>query len=457
MVKKFDEKLLVYLLNKIASTNQYDVKKTLQNIHQALSNGYTLNSEQSQFLSMSLIGCIEFNNKNSDIIRWCLNIITLIPKNNSRIQHDQILKIIKPYESNNDVIISGISTLSTFKQLSYKDIQKQLNVENTQLINIASLLANKNQFDINNLPIINPEKDNPYLLKAFLILLPKICNNSRILNVLLGNKTIENTLLSLTQNDESSVRQYAFCSLSETTQNITANFTPNLISSITDDNTLEWAVKYCAKLAYSQPEFRDIISEFANSDIVNIRYGLSSGLINVIYPSLENLIIKWFIEENNIEIKINLIRHMTNFSYNMTYQNFILEILQENTYSKIIEIYSQGTPVWQIIQKNKEENFNMSFKLQNSGSINISGNNNIVGNNNNIINNNIDSILNDLTKIQDDQLSTIIEQINMYKNKQINSSSLKNFLSMTNIKNIISSVNGVEDIISKLYQLLPPM
>lgn len=130
----------------------------------------------------------------------------------------------------------------------------------------------------------------------------------------------------LNNHDDKLVQQYSVWAISENPHLAVSDLGVKIIDIESfQPNVKKWLYRLLASDTDHASQNRDILSVGSNDDDINVRQNLASGLADSYFPELEDIILPWFANETDQEIKSLLLEHMATFSEKCNeYENSVM-------------------------------------------------------------------------------------------------------------------------------------
>ncbi|MCB1563866.1 MAG: hypothetical protein KDJ75_09855, partial [Alphaproteobacteria bacterium] len=313
-----------YILHMLLRGGDEQQEIYLEKICSLINKGIIL---QDRGFGVAVKGLLQSSNKR--VRRWAFNAIALMGQRNGRSFVPAVENAVK--QSMDDPILLAYAVAALFS-VTNDDVQtfKFLNdngipVEGALLV-ASARFSQECAADLSKRKIDIDTADEAVLQNtAILVGVEKVPDG-----VFSDRHPYKAVIGKLNNHDDKLVQQYSVWAISENPHLTVSDLGIKIIDIESfPPNVKKWLYRLLASDTDNASQNRDILTIGSNDDDVDIRQNLASGLAESYFPELEDIVLPWFADEKDEEIKSLLLEHMATFSGKSNeYENSVMVAYQ---------------------------------------------------------------------------------------------------------------------------------
>ena len=310
---------------------------------------------------------------------WALNALSCV--GNFEYSGNVIIGATQNYGESKQVLVSAASCIYSLCRDAEKVVRTKTHIDPNTAYLAACRVSSWENLSFPPPPILI-DTALPDDLKSALILVGTERAPPALFHPHHTNKRI---IEELFKHDDPIVRQYCFWALCE---NDTFDFMslPSNMKNIGNlsDNVRVWAYHLAGKYDLDLPRRLELLKDCSRDAYPKARLGLAKGIKGSYFDGLENIVVDWFQDEVDAEVRLRLLEHMALFSEEtLLYDDYVCSFygsgqLSAHEKEHILEAASQKAlyPKLKKIMGQSDPMFDFGFDGRTLVSVNIGGNNN---------------------------------------------------------------------------------
>ncbi|WP_051679779.1 CHAT domain-containing protein [Pseudorhizobium marinum] len=283
-------------------------KVALQDLSRRYRNGDKLNAEGRNSFEKTINGIV-LSDSDRKVVRWCLNALARLGTRQGSSKY--VVAAMRQYEEEPEIVAAAIAALSHMYHGTLDAVPELAVLDPSIRILAAMQTTNVNKLNISNLTIDIEKADKEVLKLALLV----VGLNRDIQNLLHPRHSNGAIVRQLGQHDDPIVRQYSVWSVMENRRLTLADLGIPFDTIGTQPANVQAKLLQLAAERETDPRVRhQIIHEGTFNDFPEARLGLAKGLVHSYYEGLEDLTIRWYDVEENLDVLGLVAEHFARFS-----------------------------------------------------------------------------------------------------------------------------------------------
>lgn len=324
IVRVLDDIVVDYLKSQLETGDPARTKKALQEICKHYRDGYRVHPVKLPGLEQSVVGLLYTQGGDEKVRRWALNTLARLGREPQCM--DAIMHTMKQYEHEPQTSAAAIAAIFRMSRKARAILQKLSFDE--QMVTVAALQhIDANKLDLSALPI-NVETASPELLKLALVVVgldraPKNMMHPRHENPEL--------VKALGRHHDNIVAQYTVWAITENPSLNLGDLGIDIrLVEEQPPNVRAWIFRLIAMTAEDAERNFEYIELGSRDPASEARVGLALGLRGTYFDGLEALVIDWFVNEGDADVRQHLLDHMIQQASNSaSYEALVLEIYEK--------------------------------------------------------------------------------------------------------------------------------
>ena len=334
-----------YLKSQIETGDPVRTKRALQEICKHYRSGFCCPPALLTGLEQSVVGLLYTQRGDEKVRRWALNTLARLGREQNCLE--AILHTLKNYESEPQTSAAAIAAIFRLSRRAALLLQRLSFDE--QMVTLAALQhVDAQKLDLSALPL-DTEKASPDLLKLALVLVGLDRAPPNMLHPRHENAAL---VKALGGHHDNVVAQYTVWAITEN-PSLTLNDIGIDIQLVEQqpDNVRGWIFRLIAMSPEDAERNFEYIELGCRDPSEEARMGLAIGLKETYFDGLEALILDWFLNEGDGEIRQRLIDHMIRQASECpNYEQIVTEIYEKEPASSAfrnrMEAAAAGTPLY---------------------------------------------------------------------------------------------------------------
>lgn len=283
-------------------------KVALQELSRRYRSGDKLNAEGRNSFEKTINGIVLSDN-DLKVVRWCLNALARLGTRQGSSRY--VAAAMKQYEEEPEIVAAAIAALSHMYHGNLDAVPALSVLDPSIRILAAMQTTDVHKLNPSELTIDIDKADKEVLKLALLV----VGLNRDIQNLLHPRHSNGAIVRQLGQHDDPIVRQYSVWSVMENRHLTLADLGIPFDTIGTQPANVQAKLLQLAAERESDPMVRhQIIHEGTFNDFPEARLGLAKGLVYSYYEGLEDLTIRWYDVEENLDVLGLVAEHFARFS-----------------------------------------------------------------------------------------------------------------------------------------------
>ena len=334
---------LDYLMRQLETSNPDQAKKALQALCEFDRRGFRIRPDRIDGLLLVVLGLLNSTAQaqvNEKLRRWCLNTLARFGKMD--LCHEAVMHILTTFPDEPQTVAAAVAALHNMSSDAGTMLKGQ-NVD-VQLMTLAALqYVPAENLDLSPLPI-NIDRVSPDLLKLGLVLVGLDKAPDNLMDPRHSNAQM---VKALGNHHDSVVSQYTIWAITENKDLSIGDLGVDIKTfEGQPSNVRSWMLRLAASQAARDGLLREIVVEGAGDPDAEARLGLAVGLLDTYYDSLDAVVLDWFTDEDDEEVKIALLDHVVhNAQHSADYERTAIEEFQNAAPHSLARLRMQSAAV----------------------------------------------------------------------------------------------------------------
>lgn len=345
ILRVLDKLNVQYLKSQIETGDSSRTKKALQQLCKHYREGYRVNPAELVGLEQSIVGLLYTQGGDEKVRRWALNALARLGREPTCME--AITHVLMQYSHEPQASAAAIAAIYRMSRRATA-VLKKLSF-NEQMITLAALQhVDANKLDLSALPI-NVETASPDLLKLALIVVGLDRAPNNMMHPRLSNSAL---VKALGGHHDNVVSQYTVWAITENPSLGLSDIGID-IKLVEDEpaNVRAWVYRLIAMTPEDAERNYEYLELGMRDPDPEARAGLAIGLRNTFFDGLDALLLDWFTNESDLEVRQHLLDHMIRLSgESKSYEVMAIEIYEKepdgSPLRRRMEVSASGTALY---------------------------------------------------------------------------------------------------------------